>query len=75
MEEYSFFADLLSMFRSLNDWIKALIVASFYATIAAVLLAVIKPSHMRGSAAKPTSIDADELEHRQRQPQAVATRE
>ena len=31
MEPYNLFADLLSTFRSLNDWIKALMVIGFYA--------------------------------------------
>ena len=33
MEDYHFFADLLSTFRSLNDWLKALIVSGFYGTL------------------------------------------
>lgn len=36
MADYNFWADLLSTFRASNDWIKALIVGGFYATIIAV---------------------------------------
>ncbi len=42
MEDYNFFADLLSTFRSLNDWIKALIIVGFYASITACILGIIK---------------------------------
>jgi hypothetical protein len=31
--DYSFLADLLSIFRSLSDWIKALIVVGFYGAL------------------------------------------
>jgi len=33
LDEYSFLADLLSTFRSVNDWVKFVIVAGFYGTI------------------------------------------
>ncbi len=42
MEDYNFFADLLSTFRSLNDWIKALIIVGFYASITACILGIVR---------------------------------
>ncbi len=42
MEDYNFFADLLSTFRSLNDWIKALIIVGLYASITVCILGVIR---------------------------------
>lgn len=36
MADYNFWADLLSTFRASNDWVKALIVGGFYATVIAV---------------------------------------
>ena len=40
MEDYNFLADLLSTFRSLNDWIKALIILGFYATASSMTYAM-----------------------------------
>ena len=40
MDEYHFMADVMSTWRSQNDWIKAIIVVGFYVTVFLVTLII-----------------------------------
>ncbi|VAW16583.1 hypothetical protein MNBD_ALPHA11-2503 [hydrothermal vent metagenome] len=62
LEDYKFFADLLSTFRSLNDWIKALIIVGFYASITACILGIIRRKPKQSDTRTETPVAAPLVE-------------